>query len=381
LKKIGIGQAEVDSTKILEDSDCCLVVPAVIAREGVFKYPEGMAFKPAEELRDAAWTAEGAWIVAEKHPDTLILTERKDIKGRVENPRFSSEINGIIADLRLLKKFNAPQFIDDIRQGKHKDVSIGFFYDFDATPGEWKGQKYDFVQRNILVDHVAAGVPLGRCASPYCGIAVDSFIRKVAVDPWEETEEYIRSGHKEPSDTCRTINISEEQGIKAIYCQYGEKWDIQSYLFSKAKEWTMEKAKSWFEEHKEAADQTARALIADQEGELEEKRQAAKDRCGKYPVSFKEGKGNLTKPQEYENVDEDDFADPCNFKYPMVPDDRLVNAWQRLGDEGNRTAGGYSESEWSWMKNRVKKRMEAKGHEVKADALREIERSRQLLGS
>jgi ATP-dependent Clp protease protease subunit len=69
--------------------------------------------------------------------------------------------------------------------------------------------------------------------------------------PWEETENYIRSGHKEPGETCRTITISEKDGIKAIYCKYGEDWAIQSYLFSKGEGWTMERAKEWFNKNHE----------------------------------------------------------------------------------------------------------------------------------
>jgi len=254
MRKIGTSLAEVDATKIIEDSDDFLVMPARFAREGVFPYPEGKAFKPASELKEAAWTGEGAWIVAEKHPDTLIVTLRDEIKGKAENVKFTEKINGIVGNLRFFKAKCDAKFLEEVKSGKRKDVSLGFFYDFDATPGQWNGEKYDFVQRNILIDHVAAGVPVGRCPSPYCGIAVDSFIRKVAADPWEETGEYIRSGHKEPSDTCRTIDVSKVQGIKAVYCKYGEDWGVQSYLFSKAKDWTMEKAKAWFAEHKKAAD-------------------------------------------------------------------------------------------------------------------------------
>jgi len=69
--------------------------------------------------------------------------------------------------------------------------------------------------------------------------------------PWDETDQYIRSGHRTPGSTCRTITISDDQGIKAIYCKYGATWGIQSYLFSKAKGWNMSKAKSWFSSHKE----------------------------------------------------------------------------------------------------------------------------------
>ena len=71
--------------------------------------------------------------------------------------------------------------------------------------------------------------------------------------PWEETEAYIRSGHRESSDTCRTIELSRDLGIKAVYCKYGDKWAIQSYLFSKDKGWTLDKAKEWFEQHKAEA--------------------------------------------------------------------------------------------------------------------------------
>jgi len=252
MRKIGIAQAEIDATKIIEDTDDFLVVPAIIAREGVFKHYEGMEYYPADELKKATWTADGAWIVAERHPDTLVVMNPEEIKGRVEKPFFCDKINGIMANLRFDKKRNDPTFLADIKTGNRKDVSWGYFYDEDPTPGEWDGQHYDHARRNFLVDHVAAGVPVGRCTSPYCGIALDELIRKPAGDPWEETEEYIRSGHRDASDTCRTDTLSEEQGIKAVICKYGDKWEIQSYLFAKDKGWTKEKAQAWFNEHKDA---------------------------------------------------------------------------------------------------------------------------------
>jgi len=70
--------------------------------------------------------------------------------------------------------------------------------------------------------------------------------------PWEETEDYIRSGHKDPDkyDRCRTTEISGEQGIKAVYCKLktSENWEVQSYLFDREK-WTLAKAKKWFAAH------------------------------------------------------------------------------------------------------------------------------------
>jgi hypothetical protein len=69
--------------------------------------------------------------------------------------------------------------------------------------------------------------------------------------PWESSGDYIRSGHRSASSDCRTITLSKPQGIKAIYCNYGSSWGIASYLFEKAKGWTLSKAKKWFSNYHE----------------------------------------------------------------------------------------------------------------------------------
>ena len=284
MRKIGIDLAEVDATKIVEDSNEFLVVPAIIAREGVFPYPEGKAFKPAEELKAATWTVKGRWLVTEKHPDTMLVLNRDLIKGEVENAQFCSEINGIRANLRFFKEKCDSKFLDEIKTGKRKDVSLGFTYDFDATPGIWKGMHYDFVQRNILADHVAAGVPLGRCSSPYCGIAVDSLIRKAALDP-EETENFIHLPVDDAGDfvenSFRTIDIDVDKGIKAVVGKLKTDPDgsthIQKYLFDKGKDWTMEKAQAWVNEHKKSGD-AANGLTAEEIKEKIQELVAQRDR-------------------------------------------------------------------------------------------------------
>jgi hypothetical protein len=70
--------------------------------------------------------------------------------------------------------------------------------------------------------------------------------------PWEETENQIKSGHKSPEDfqqdTQKTISINEKEGIQAIIAKPNgkETLEIQSYLFSKTKGWTIQKAQEWF---------------------------------------------------------------------------------------------------------------------------------------
>lgn len=80
--------------------------------------------------------------------------------------------------------------------------------------------------------------------------------------PWEETNNYNRSGHgnvdKYDDDSMRTIEIDSDEGIKAIIacakgkfkkgkCQIGT--EIISYLFEQNKGWTISKTKKWFDNH------------------------------------------------------------------------------------------------------------------------------------
>ena len=45
--------------------------------------------------------------------------------------------------------------IDGIEDNSQRELSCGYRYDADMTPGEWQGQKYDGVMRNIEGNHVA----------------------------------------------------------------------------------------------------------------------------------------------------------------------------------------------------------------------------------
>jgi hypothetical protein len=381
MRKIGTSPAEVDASKIVEDSDEFLVVPAIIAREGVFPYPEGKAYKPASELKDAAFTAEGAWVVAEKHPDTVVLTVRNDIKGKVEGAKFSDEINGILGNLRFFKAKCDAVFLAEIKTGKRKDVSLGFFYDYDATPGKWNEEPYDFVQRNILVDHVAAGVPVGRCRSPYCGIAVDALIRKVALDP-EETDHFIHIPVSDSADfvqgSFRTITIDATKGIMAVVGK--RKTDpegsmhIQSFLFDKSKDWTMEKAQAWIQEHEKSADAEWDTKCVDD----------LPDASFAYiePDGEKDDQGK-TVPRSLRHL-------PFKNAKGEIDHDHLVNALACVSQSATMPEGGKGEARSklcgavrSWNKEHPDQKIESEvcGAQSSADALCEIGRARRLLES
>jgi len=300
-RKIGFDEASLDQ-KILVDDDNFLVMPAIIASEIVHKYENGWAYKPADELEKAAWTAEGRWVTILKHPDTTLLERASDIHGRIEEPKFAKDLmdpktkrpcrKGIRANIKWFKDKVPEKIIQQIKSGELHDVSIGFTYDEDMTTGEWNGQKYDYVQRNFFFDHVAAPIELGRCPGPVCGIAFDSVV-KVASDPFAgyknfedcvaknqdknnpeaycgeikrktegqdvtETEENINIALGPKCKVTRTVSVSEDDSIKAMYC--GEDHVIHTYIFSKAKGWTLEKAETWIGPHKKMRDRKSTRL-------------------------------------------------------------------------------------------------------------------------
>jgi hypothetical protein len=78
--------AILEDSKIVQDDDKFLVVKAVIASEIVHKYKDGMAYKPADELEKATWTAEGRWVKALSHPASDHIRDVNDINGRMETP-------------------------------------------------------------------------------------------------------------------------------------------------------------------------------------------------------------------------------------------------------------------------------------------------------
>ena len=175
--------AVLEDRKIIQDDDKFLVVKAVIGSEIVHKYKDGIACKPADELEKAAWTAESRWVKALSHPASDHIRNANDINRRMENPRFRKDLNdpktnrpcrrGIEVDIRFFKDRTSKDVLDKILTGQLKDNIIGFSCDKDVKPREFQGQKYDYMQWNICIDHLAALINQGCCPSPYRGINVD----------------------------------------------------------------------------------------------------------------------------------------------------------------------------------------------------------------
>jgi hypothetical protein len=176
--------------KILVDDDNYLVMPAVIASEIVHEYEDGWAYKPAVELEKMAKTANDIGAVPVKileHPGpecNYLVIRQSDVYGRAENFTFVKNLKdpktsrpmrrGVRADIRWFKNRVPEDIIEKIKNNTLRDVSIGFTRDKDNTAGEFNGTHYDYIQRNIFLNHVAAPIETGRCPGPVCGIGFDA---------------------------------------------------------------------------------------------------------------------------------------------------------------------------------------------------------------
>jgi len=225
-------QVAIDASKI-EEYDDPLFGPitvfknVVIAREIVQPYViDGvtkMAYKSRQELKDAFWTAEGMWAIASGHPQTAVIMDRDQMQGRTVNVRWTKGLvdpktkrtnnRGIIADLQVFNNKVSPEVLSDMKSGLRHDVSIGFFFSHDDTPGmveedghPLNGTAYDYVQRKIAINHTAFALDKGRCPMPYCGIGADEVKMIIAGDPfgkWETFEECVKEIMKENPDYTR----------------------------------------------------------------------------------------------------------------------------------------------------------------------------------
>lgn len=364
MRRFAADSFEIDSSEIKEDEET-LTVPAVIAHEIVQEYELAgervQVYKPREELEKAAFTAENAWIV-ETHPDIGIVRNVEDIRGTMRNAKFVN--NRIKGDLIFFKNRCSPLYIEDIKNGKIKSVSIGFMFDLEETSGDFQGKRYDYIQRGLFIDHVAVAQRPGRCPYPICGIGVDFF---VAGDPYPNehscrlrdpgTLDIVGSGeHKTNDKTYRVIFGKPKGKPKAGSVEQAYRYPVKT--------WSGEEARKHCQEHDghfEPATKEEGDKMSDQEAERERLHRAAEEREEKYGIKFREPpEGHLTPPEDYPE-DVRLYADPVNYKYPLDTEKRCRNALARWGAFREE----YSPEERRIVYERIVKRALKMGIEAK----------------
>ena len=144
-----------------------LVDTPVVGRIGIQTYMNAdgstrKEYRPAEEVFNPDSLASMAGKpITDQHPN-----------GKVTAANFKKLTIGTIlaAGKQDGESVVAPIIIQDAdaiakaEKGGVRELSLGYSVDLDETPGEYNGEKYDAVQRNIRVNHLAL-VPKGRAGN------------------------------------------------------------------------------------------------------------------------------------------------------------------------------------------------------------------------
>ncbi len=156
-----------------------LRVPIRATRVGIFEYLQKdgsirREFRPPEEVfsKESMDSLAGVPLTV-RHPNQMVNTKNVkglsvgmtgDVVSKAEDRYL--DIVGTVTDEVTVKSLERKS-----DNGDGQQVSCGYTADMDFTPGIWKGQTYDAIQRNIRYNHVAL-VDLGR-AGPEARIKLD----------------------------------------------------------------------------------------------------------------------------------------------------------------------------------------------------------------
>lgn len=69
--------------------------------------------------------------MSKRHPEHMLITKPYEISGRVSDVQWDEARALVKGNVHLLKAKNDPAFIQDVKDGRLKDVSIGFIYEED----------------------------------------------------------------------------------------------------------------------------------------------------------------------------------------------------------------------------------------------------------
>lgn len=172
-----------------------LRIPAFLTRTGIFEYVRSdgsviREYRPSEEVFkiDSLQTFSGA-PVTDLHPEingepvAVDPTNAKRLQVGFVGETIKQDGEFVSATLTITDQ----AMIQAIERGERKEISNGYSCSIEQTPGEYKGQRYDCIQRNIIGNHVAIGPRDWGRAGPQVSLRLDS------------QDAYLKSIHTENS--------------------------------------------------------------------------------------------------------------------------------------------------------------------------------------
>jgi hypothetical protein len=206
----------------------------------------------------------------------------RPVQGVIHNPVFENDT--LYADISVYSE-SLKQKIED---GK-KELSLGYFCKYRKEKGVYKGQAYDYVQEDMVGNHIAL-VDNGRCGSDVK--VIDS---KCTMDSLDIVEKFESENDLKKNQENGTITTTERKDNKMKHISLDELKTILDEVLEE------EKAKEVSEKVEEKA--------TDEE---EEKEKKTEDKCGKdedNEEEMKEAKDRKRGKDESEEEEKKDTED------------------------------------------------------------------------
>jgi len=172
-----------------ENADTFVIYNVPILAEMVQTYEDGYAYKKADEILKVNVDQIPLTLVEDEptHPEAIVNSntygKRNVIVGYMSEPVRAKDKKSLTKRYADFVLYNTPKIQalkDEYIAGNYVDTSVGFEFNKDVTPGEFLDQKYDYIQRDIKLDHNAILIDIygnkgiGRMPSPIGGIGADS---------------------------------------------------------------------------------------------------------------------------------------------------------------------------------------------------------------
>lgn len=160
---------QADAIRLSSDGQWA-IIPTIATKEGV----QNRSLKRAGDLREAMGRRgfEGIPLV-DGHPPRPpgFVTRPDQIRGHFRDATLLDPGAAVQGNTWLfIGDEPGRRLLQDIKEGKKRSVSLGFFHDTIKTPGVFQGQAYDNIQTHILPDHLSIE-PVGACSREQgCGL-------------------------------------------------------------------------------------------------------------------------------------------------------------------------------------------------------------------
>ena len=208
------------------------------------------AFK--KTLKEQGDRVKSFWIHDFYEPIGKPLVLKEVSKGRLPPKlleRAEDATAGLYAEIKISRTRRGDEALVLAKDGVLDEGSIGF----DTIKDDWveddKGVEIRHIKELRLYD--VSPVPMAMNPA-----AIITEVKSELEEKVEETDDFIHvpapgeeGKHEGDDHRLRTITLSEDEGIQAVFC--GVCKVNTKYIFEKAKTWTVKKAVAWVKEHHE----------------------------------------------------------------------------------------------------------------------------------